>query len=389
MKKVSTIGAFLVGCLLVLFLTMPSLIRLHELETGNAEPAKDSAPALPNTGTAASESAEIPIVPDGYKPIGAERITYNAADAEPLPDGKKLTIGILQFMEHPSLDDIRFGMIDQLAQRGYINGINIDIIYKNGQADQNTMKSIADQFIAQDLDILVGVATPAAQALQNAAAGQTPVIFAGISDPVGAGLVKSLENPGQPVTGATFEPQDAATLDLIKAIMPEAKTLGVLYNTSEQNAAQQVGNIKELAPAAGFEIKERTITSTNDLKQVAEQLAGEVDAIYVPQDNTIAGAMDTLIPATNAKGVPVFPAVDAMVSQGGLATMGLNQYMWGADSGTAIADVIEGADASTYPVIVSKISNQFINSDAATALGIEIPAEVAEAAIDMAPSKAN
>ena len=380
MKKISTLGGFLVGCLLVLLLTMPSLIRLHELETGAATAASQQAAQMP-------QGEEISLVPADYQPTGAQRIAYDPAAAKPTPDGKVLKIGMLQMMDHPSLDDIRYGLIDQLAARGYINGINIEIDYKNGQNDQNSMKSIADQFMAEKKDLLIGIATPAAQALMNASAGTTPVIFAGISDPVGAGLANSLNAPGKPVTGATMQAQDKATLELIKQIMPGVTTIGVLYNTSEQNAAQQVATIRKLAPEVGFELKEMTITSTNDLKQVAEQLASEVKVIYLPQDNTIAGAMDTLIPVTNAKGVPVFPTVDAQVQQGGLATMGVNQYMWGADSGTALADVIEGEDPSTYAVKITTTANYFINSDAAAALGLQLPAEIAQDALDMAPSK--
>ena len=380
MKKISTLGGFLVGCLLVLLLTMPSLIRLHELETGAATAASQQAAQMP-------QGEEISLVPADYQPTGAQRIAYDPAAAKPTPDGKVLKIGMLQMMDHPSLDDIRYGLIDQLAARGYINGINIEIDYKNGQNDQNSMKSIADQFMAEKKDLLIGIATPAAQALMNASAGTTPVIFAGISDPVGAGLANSLNAPGKPVTGATMQAQDKATLELIKQIMPGVTTIGVLYNTSEQNAAQQVATIRKLAPEVGFELKEMTITSTNDLKQVAEQLASEVKVIYLPQDNTIAGAIDTLIPVTNAKGVPVFPTVDAQVQQGGLATMGVNQYMWGADSGTALADVIEGEDPSTYAVKITTTANYFINSDAAAALGLQLPAEIAQDALDMAPSK--
>lgn len=377
MKKITAIGAFLVGALLILFIVMPFLQRLNELEHQQNAALSES--------TQSSESSSS-LVPENYQPVGAERIIA-AAQAVTPKNGEPIKVGLLQIMDHPSLDDIRYGIIDQLAHRGYINGVNIDIDYKNGNGDQNTMKSIADQFMADGDDILIGIATPAAQALQNASQGKTPVVFAGVSDPLGAKLVTSLEKPGANITGATFSNSDEGTLGIIGDITPHVRTIGVLYNTSEQNAAQEVANFKPLAAAAGYTVKEATITSTNDLAQVAEQLASEVDAIFVPQDNTIAGAMPTLISVTNAHKIPVYPVVDAMVEAGGLATVGLNQYLWGADSGTVVADILEGADPAGYAVKVSAAVNTFINTHEATVLGITIPEEILKEAIDLSPSK--
>ncbi|MCI6574023.1 MAG: ABC transporter substrate-binding protein [Actinomycetaceae bacterium] len=392
MKKITAIGSFLVGALLVLLLVMPSLQRLNELEhagaaTGN-KPAAEQA-----TGGASGQASGNDLVPASYQPVGAERIVASgkAKQLDPknplLKHGDVLKVGILQFMEHPSLDDIRYGLLDELAKRGYINGVNMQIEYQQGQGDQNLLKTIADNFMADGKDLLIGIATPAAQALMNSAQGDVPVVFAGVSDPVGAGLVADLKKPGKLVSGATYANNNADTLKLIKEIQPDAKRLGVLYNTSEQNAVQQVQSIRQLAPSEGFTLKEATITSTNDLKQVAEQLATEVDAIYLPQDNTIASSLDTLVPTTTAHKVGLYPTVDAMVQSGCLATVGLNQYLWGADSGDVAADVIEGADLATYPVKVSTISNKFINSTQAAALGMTIPPAVSKDAIDMNPAK--
>ncbi|MDD7466068.1 MAG: ABC transporter substrate-binding protein [Actinomycetaceae bacterium] len=388
MKKITAIGSFLVGALLVLLLVMPSLQRLNELEKAGA-----SAQNKPGAERVAAGTLGGDLVPTNYKPIGADRIMASGQVKQLDPNnpllkhGDVLKVGILQFMEHPSLDDIRYGLLDQLAKRGYMNGINMQIEYQQGQGDQNLLKTIADNFMADGKDLLIGIATPAAQALMNSAQGEVPVVFAGISDPVGAGLVNDLKNPGKPVSGATYANSNAETLKLIKEIQPDAQRLGVLYNTSEQNAVQQVQSIRQIAPGEGFTLKEATITSTNDLKQVAEQLATQVDAIYLPQDNTIAGALDTLVPTATAHKVGLYPTVDAMVEAGCLATVGLNQYLWGADSGDVAADVIEGADVSTYPVKVSTISNKFINSMQAAALGITIPTAVTADAIDMNPVK--
>ncbi|MDD7385321.1 MAG: ABC transporter substrate-binding protein [Actinomycetaceae bacterium] len=373
MKKISTVGAFLVGCLLVLFLTMPSLIKLHQLENSGASAQSSPAPpaaqgTAPGDGSATTSETPAP-----------------AASPKQLPGGKKqIKIGMLQMMSHPSLDAIRQGIIDELAHRGYIDGKNIVINYQNGNGDQNLLKSISDTFIAKHQDIVVGIATPAAQALNNAARGAVPVIYAGISDPVAAGLAKSLDAPGMNLTGATMANIDNETLDVMVKMTPHVKTLGVLYSSSSENVASQVDSMKQLAAQRGLAIKEMTITGTNDLAQVAEQLAGQVDAIYVPEDNTVASAMPTLISVTNAHKVPVYPVVDAMVQAGGLATVGINQYAWGKDSGDALADVIEGADPASYPVKQTNTSETFINSKEAKILGIKIPDDVMRSAIDLA-----
>ncbi|MDR6939107.1 ABC transporter substrate-binding protein [Arcanobacterium hippocoleae] len=379
MKKISAIGSFLIGGLLVLVLVMPSLQRLHQLESGTM-------PAANTASKQTSGSKAVDLVPEGYQPVGAKRITNNGKTKE-IKDGRVLKIGMLQLMEHPSLDDIRYGLIDQLAKRGYINGINLEIEYQQGQGDQNLLKSISDDFMADGKDLLIGIATPAAQALMNAAQGEVPVVFAGVSDPVGAGLANSLAGSGKMVAGSTFASADKETLELIRQITPQVKTIGLIYNTSEQNAAHQVQEIKALAPAAGFTVKEASITNTNELKQVAEQLVSQVDALFVPEDNTIAAAMDTLIPVTNAAKVPVYTVVDAMVKAGGLATVGLNQYVWGADSGDVVADVLDGADVPSLPVNVSNTKNTIVNTDAAAMLGITIPENILQIAIDLAASQ--
>ncbi|WP_353066390.1 ABC transporter substrate-binding protein [Arcanobacterium hippocoleae] len=363
----------------MLVLVMPSLQRLHQLESGTM-------PAANTASKQASGSKAVDLVPEGYQPVGAKRITNNGKTKE-IKDGRVLKIGMLQLMEHPSLDDIRYGLIDQLAKRGYINGINLEIEYQQGQGDQNLLKSISDDFMADGKDLLIGIATPAAQALMNAAQGEVPVVFAGVSDPVGAGLANSLAGSGKMVAGSTFASADKETLELIRQITPQVKTIGLIYNTSEQNAAHQVQEIKALAPAAGFTVKEASITNTNELKQVAEQLVSQVDALFVPEDNTIAAAMDTLIPVTNAAKVPVYTVVDAMVKAGGLATVGLNQYVWGADSGDVVADVLDGADVPSLPVNVSNTKNTIVNTDAAAMLGITIPENILQIAIDLAASQ--
>ncbi|AMB98534.1 hypothetical protein AWM75_00355 [Aerococcus urinaehominis] len=293
------------------------------------------------------------------------------------------TIGLLQMMDHPALDEIRQGIYDGLAERGYHDGENIEIIYQNGQGDQNNLKRIADNFVAQDVDYLVGIATPAAQALNNASGQTIPVIGSAVSDPVGAGLLENPENPGRPVTAIADHAPIKEQIQLIQEFVPNLKKLGILYTSSEVNVRRNVADAIAYCEDNGIDYEVKTISSTNELKPVAEQLAQEVDAIYIPNDNTIAGAMPTLIAATNAAGVPTFPTADSMIAEGGVATVGINQYEYGLLTAKVIADLIEGANLNAYPVQYNDKNDFYYNDESLKALGIKPPAGFTEKAINV------
>jgi putative ABC transport system substrate-binding protein len=344
MKKISGLGAILVIALFSIYLAMTSLIARRDAE---------------NT---ANET------------VSETKLVETDDD---------ILIGLLQFIQHPSLDLINQGIYDGLAERGYVDGENITIDYQNGQGNQSDLAMIADSFIAEDADILVGIATPAAQALANAANGDRPVILSAVSNPVGAGFVASDEEPGVNVTGVTDLAPVDKQFDLMQTLLPDVQKVGIIYNSSETNVTTTVEAAKAEAEARDLEVVELTITSTNDLASVAEQLAGQVDAIFVPNDNTIASAMDTLIQVTDSHQIPVIPVVDAMVADGGLATVGINQYQFGILTAKVIADVIEGADTASYPIIYNEATDTFINTEKAAELGIEIPQEILDSAIDV------
>lgn len=344
MKKISSIASGLVVALFALYLAMPTLI-------------------------AKREGLEIP--------------TKEAGESQLVVTEEDITVGLLQFIQHPSLDQIREGFYDGMAERGYVEGENITIDYQNGQGNQSDLAMISDAFIAEDADILVGIATPAAQALANASDGDRPVILSAVSDPSNNGFIASDEEPGANITGVTDTAPVAEQFDLMQEILPDIESVGIIYNSSESNVTRTVNDAKTEAESRGLTVIEATITSTNDLASVAEQLAGQVDAIWVPNDNTIASAMDTLIQVTDAKDIPVIPVVDAMVADGGLATVGINQYQFGLDTATVVADVIEGANTETYPIIYNDKTDTYINTTKAADLGIELPKEVVSDAIDV------
>jgi len=192
-----------------------------------------------------------------------------------------------------------------------------------------------------------------------------------------------LEEPGRNVTGTTGVTPASNQIDLIKELCPEARKIGVIYNSSEQNVVKTVEDMTAYAESQDYEVVPATISSTNDLGQVAEQLATEVDVMWIPNDNTIASSMDTLIQITDAHQVPVFPVVDAMVKQGGVATVGINQYQIGLDTGNVIADVLEGADPATYPTVQTTKTDTYINYQQAEKLNITVPDDIRDEAIDV------
>ncbi|MCZ0716907.1 tryptophan ABC transporter substrate-binding protein [Aerococcus kribbianus] len=349
MKKIRALAYTLVLALAILFFTIPSL---RQAQTG----------------------AESQVDPE----------TVDLQETDQVID-----IGLLQYMDHPALDQIRQGIYDGLAERGYVDGENINIDYQNGQADQANLKMIADSFVSAEKDLLVGIATPAGQSLTNASQNHIPVVLGAVSDPVGAGLVKDEEAPGVNATGTTDVSPLDQQFDLMQAVMPDLTQLGMIYNSSETNAEAMVKDAVVEAESRGIEVDVKTISSTNDLAQVAEQVAQDNQAIFIPNDNSIAGSMATLIDVTDAYNVPVFPVVDTMVRDGGLLTVGLNQYQIGRDTATVIADIIEGADPSQYPIKYSSKMETIVNLDKAEELGIPIPQEIVTKAKDMSQREEN
>ncbi|MDO5043763.1 MAG: tryptophan ABC transporter substrate-binding protein [Coriobacteriia bacterium] len=291
-------------------------------------------------------------------------------------------IGLLQFVSHPSLDDIRQGIYDGLESRGYTDGEEIIIEFLNGEGEQSNLNMMSTQLINDGSDMLVGIATPAAQSLQNATQGELPLIMSAVTDPVGAGLVESVEKPNTNVTGTSDALPVSKQIDFIRQILPELKTLGIIYSSSEPSVVQAIKDVESYAEELGIEVRKASISSTNDMAQVAAQLASEVDAIWVGNDNMIASAIETLISATDQYKVPVFPSVDAMVSAGGVGTLGVNQYNIGLDTAAIIADVIEGKDPADYPIVFSVKSDYYINKAKAQELGIDIPQEILDSATD-------
>lgn len=293
---------------------------------------------------------------------------------------KMPTIGILQLMTHPALNQIHHGFIAGLKEYGYVPGKNIKIDFQNAQGDQSNLKTMSTKFANENVSLMAGIATPAAQALANAAGKSTPVILAGITDPAGGGLVKSDRHPGANITGTSGESPLKKQLQLIRTVLPTAKTIGIIYTSSDHGGSYNAKKFARICKAEGINYKLYTIASTNDMQQVAEQMVSQVDAVYAPQDNGVASAMKTLTNVANQSKIPVFPSADTMVKDGGLASYAISQYDLGKVAGEMAAQVLRGRKTTNFPVAYITKGKYVINTKEAKILGIQLPDNIVKQA---------
>lgn len=291
----------------------------------------------------------------------------------------KPTVGILQLMSHPALDAIHHGIVHGLAEEGYHSGKNIKIDFQNAQNDQSNLMTMSNRFVNEDADATIGIATPSAQALANATS-KIPIVLGAVTDPQGAGLVKNNQRPGHNITGVSDQAPLKEQLGLIKQVMPNMKTLGIFYTSSDDSASAQYKQFKQLCKQENITLKAYSISNTNDVDQVSQQMVQNVDAVYVPTDNTVASAMQTLVKNSNAAKVPVFPAVDTMVKSGGLATYSINQYKLGVLTGKMTADILKGKKPATTPVKFIRHGDLILNMKEANRLGITFPSSLVKEA---------
>lgn len=294
---------------------------------------------------------------------------------------KIMTVGVLQFVSHPALDEIYRGIQAGLAEEGYTDQDNLNIEFQNGQADQSKLNTMSQQLIDKKADVLVGIATPAAQALANNTK-DIPIVLGAITDPKSANLVADNQRPGGNITGVSDQSPVDAQLALALKLLPDLKTIGVLYSSAEDNSAFQAEKLVSEAEKLGVTVKKYPVPSSNEISQMVQVMSSEVDAIYLPTDNVIANAMQIVVDIANKNDVPIIPSVDTMVEQGGLATVGINQYDLGLQTGRMVADILSGKSVpATTPIYTFTTGDIIINQKQADKLGIKIPADVLAEAI--------
>ena len=281
-------------------------------------------------------------------------------------------IGISQFITHQSLDATREGFVDELAKQGYVEGKNIEIDLQNAQGEQRNLKTISQQ-LAESSDVVLAIATPSAQSLANTTQA-TPVIFSAVTDPVSAKLVESREHPGGNVTGTSDQSSDAIStqINLIKKVLPKAKTIGILYTQSEPNSVVQKDEAKRLLEEKGFTVVEKTILDSNNVKAAAESLMAEVDMVFVPTDNIISSTMETVKQVSIKHKVPVFGGSTEMIAVGGLYNYGTNYEELGRQTARMLIRVLKGEKPENIAVELPEKLELHTNKEMADALGIDI-----------------
>ena len=281
-------------------------------------------------------------------------------------------IGISQFITHQSLDATREGFVDELAKQGYVEGKNIEIDLQNAQGEQRNLKTISQQ-LAESSDVVLAIATPSAQSLANTTQ-TTPVIFSAVTDPVSAKLVESREHPGGNVTGTSDQSSDAIStqINLIKKVLPKAKTIGILYTQSEPNSVVQKDEAKRLLEEKGFTVVEKTILDSNNVKAASESLMAEVDMVFVPTDNIISSTMETVKQVSIKHKVPVFGGSTEMIAVGGLYNYGTNYEELGRQTARMLIRVLKGEKPENIAVELPEKLELHTNQEMADALGIDI-----------------
>ncbi|HFI0619283.1 TPA: ABC transporter substrate binding protein [Streptococcus suis] len=278
-------------------------------------------------------------------------------------------VGILQYMEHESLTAAREGFIAELEANGYKEGEKLVLDYQNAQGDQANLQTISEQLIDGN-DIVLAIATPAAQSLATVST-ETPILFTAVTDPLSADLVESIEKPGGLLTGTSDQAPIDKQVELLGQAVPDAKTVGILYTTSERNSEVQVEQAKELFEKAGYKVVVKGITSTNEVQDATTSLMKDVDAIFVPTDNTIASTMTMIGELSVEHQIPVIGGSTDMVDEGGLLTYGTNYEALGRQTAKMAIKIIEGTDVSETAVEYPETVSLHINEDIAKQLGID------------------
>lgn len=288
---------------------------------------------------------------------------------------EKVKIGVLQFVTHDSLDEIYKGIKAGLEEGGYSTTDNLEIDFMNAEADQSQVQTMSKKLVDNGNELLIGIATPAAQGLANATT-ELPIIMGAVTDPVGANLVSNLKNPGGNITGVSDQTPVADAVSLIKEITPDAKTIGVLYSSNEDNSKIQVAEFKVAAEEAGYTVLEYAVASSNELASTVEVATSKTDVLFTPVDNTVASAFSTVVSVANKTKTPIFTSVEDMVEGGGIASVTLSQYDLGVATGKMAAKILDGANPADTPVQIFNEGTIVVNQKVAKELGITLSDDV-------------
>ena len=288
---------------------------------------------------------------------------------------KVIKIGVIQLVEHSALDANYQGFVDGLAEAGYVDGQNIKIDYQNAQGEQANCVTIAQKFVNGKDDLIFAIATPAAQAVANLTK-KIPIVISSVTDPESAKLVKSNSKPGTNVTGTSDLTPCAAQMELITKLFPEAKTVGMLYCSSEQNSMFQIKLAEEACTKLGLKYVEATVSNSNEIQQVTQSLCQKADVIYTPTDNMIAAGMPLVAQIAIENKKPTICGEEGMVAAGGLATYGINYYELGKQNAKVAVEILNVKKTATMPIQYLDTCDFFANEETAKAIGVTINADL-------------
>lgn len=302
------------------------------------------------------------------------------ADGKGSEGGKAYRIGVVQLVEHEALDRSYQGFLDGMKAAGYEDGKNLSIDFENAQNEQANCVTIANKFVNDKCDMILAIATPAAQAAAGATK-EIPVLITAVTDPAAARLVQSNERPGTNVTGTSDLSPVKEQIGLIPKLVPAAGTVGLMYSSSEANSKFQIELAKRECEALGLQYVEATVSSTNEIQQVAQSLVGKVQAVYIPTDNMLASGMKTVTMVTNQAKIPVIVGESGPLQNGGLATYGISFYRLGRQTAEMAVKVLKGeAKPADLPIEYQKDMDFAFNNEEAKLLGITIPQDLKEKA---------
>jgi len=297
---------------------------------------------------------------------------------------KVYKVGISQIVEHPSLDATREGFLAGLKDGGLVDGENLEVSYSNAQGDMTTNTTIAQNFKAGGMDLVLGIATPSAIALAEQITDK-PVIFTAVTDPIGSGLVADAAKPGANVTGISdTHPEEIQKLmEFIATQFPNVKTIGTVINEGEQNSVVSIERAQAALDAHGIKIEKAAVTNSSEVQQAAESLVGRVDAIYIPKDNTVVSAFEAVVGVANDNKIPLFAGDIDSVKRGAFATYGYQYYDIGYTTGKLAADILlNGKNPGDIPVGYPEQLDLYFSEAAAAAQGIEVTQAIRDLIVD-------
>lgn len=303
------------------------------------------------------------------------------AETAAVPEGN-FAVSVTAIVDHPALNSIRDGVKDQLKEEGFEEGKNLKWEYQSAQGNTATAAQIARKFVGDVPNVIVPIATPSAQAVASATK-EIPIVFSGITDPIAAQLVKGFEPTGTNITGVSDELETKKQIELIKRVVPEAKTVGIVFNPGETNSTIVVEQMKKLLPEYGLSLVEASAPRSVDVGPAANSLVGKVDVIYTSLDNNVVSAYEALVKVGNESDIALIAADADSVKRGAIAALGVNYYDHGRQSGKLVARILRGEKPGEIAIEHAEKLELIVNKKAAEAQGVTLSAELLKEAAEV------